>query len=801
MPEFAHSLAFVIGINNYVNGIPPLQNAVNDAEKLVEILREQHGYDAYVCVDEVATLKNLNHLLEKTLPQQVESNDRLLFYFAGHGIAFNEENGPEGYLIPQDAKLGDIQSYLSMTKLQESLQKLPCRHFLGILDCCFAGAIRWSSNRDLLAVPEVIHQERYDRFITDPAWQIITSAASNQKALDAFTLKPEHRQGGNHSPFAKALIDALTGKADAYPLSTNGQPPGDGVITATELYLYLRDTVEVASEEHHQQQTPGIWPLKKHDKGEYIFLSPGHPLNLPPAPPLDASQNPYRGLKSFEEKHRQLFFGRTKLAEKLQNFVKIHPLTLVLGASGSGKSSLVKAGLIPELRKDRGEQWCILSPIRPGKNPLLALNNALANANLPKVAAQNSQQNLAKSIDVWTTNNPNSKLLLFIDQSEEIITLCQSEEERQDFFQQIIQAIYTHSQRLRVILCLRSDFEPQVRDYGLKFNSTVLEVEATVLKNAWQSGRFIVPVMTRGELREAIEKPAEIRVMYFQPHDLVEQLIDEVADMPGALPLLSFALRELYFKYLERQQDAQNRGVIIDRSLTQEDYQELGGVILSLTQRADQECEKLIKENSGYAQIICYVMLRMVALGGGELTRRQVPLSELEYPPSKNVFVKTVIKRFTKARLLVEGQDAEGNPYVEPAHDALVRGWQRLLAWVKEEKNLKLQRRLTPAAQEWKSKQQPQFLWHTDPYLRVLQKDVFESQNNNWLNLAETEFVQRSWQKKRNNRHRLIESVTVGILALSGFAIFAGHQWRILEIQQITALSEASSHACSLIIN
>ncbi|WP_293102358.1 caspase family protein [Moorena sp. SIOASIH] len=687
----------------------------------------------------MATLSNFNKFLSHTLPEQVTENDRLFFYFAGHGVALNGDDGPAGYLIPQDAKLGDTNSYLPMTLLHDALIQLPCRHFLGILDCCFAGAFKWSSTRDLLTSPEVIHQERYDRFISDPAWQIITSSASDQKALDNFNLDSVRGQVGNHSPFAAALLEALEGAGDIYPPAKNGKPAVDGVITATELYLHLRDRVEIPTDKCRQRQTPGIWCLNKHDKGEYIFLSPGHELNLPPAPPLDHSQNPYRGLKSFDEKHSSLFFGRTLLVEKLEDFVKANPLTVVLGASGSGKSSLVKAGLIPKLRQSQTEKWCILPPIRPGETPLQPLNNVLCNAKLPRVEPQNPQHNLAMSIDVWAKNNPNSKLLLFIDQSEEIITLCQNLDERKEFFQQILTAINAHGDKLRVVLSLRSDFEPQVKDAGKRSVGEELN---------W--GRFIVPAMTRAELGEAIEKPAQARVMYFQPDELVEQLIDQVVDMPGALPLLSFALSEFFLKYLRRQREAQYRGITIDRALTQADYIELGGVMRSLTQRADQEYEALVNENPAYAQVIRHVMLRMVALGGGELARRRVPLSELEYPPAKNGLVKEVIERFTNARLLVNGVDAGGNPYVEPAHDALVRGWQKLLQWKQnQEESLLLQRRLTTAAVEWKSQQQAKFLWNANPRLDLLKK--LSKSDDNWLNQVEAEFVRRSIGRKSFN--------------------------------------------------
>lgn len=782
MAEFSHDLAVFIGINQYGNGLSSLQSAVNDVRAIAHLLRQDHQYEIESFIDQQATLLALEQLLTETLPQKVKPNSRLLFYFAGHGIALNGEDGPQGYLIPQDAVAGNTRSYLPMPVLHDALSQLPCRHFLGILDCCFAGAFRWSNTREIKCFPQVIHRERYDRFIQDSAWQVLTSAAHDQTALDAFTLQGDRGcttenttdQFGEHSPFAAALIEALQGGADAYPPPQKNQPAGDGIITATELYLYLRDRVEIATESRHLRQTPGLYPLKQHDKGEFIFLRPNHPLNLPLAPPLDVSQNPYRGLQSFESQHSELFFGRSDLVDSLQGFVKEHALTVVLGASGSGKSSLVKAGLIPQLNQAHSEQWHILPPIRPGEKPFQSLNKALQESGLRSVMLGHQKETLAYSVVCWADTHPNTKLLIFIDQSEEIITLCTNETVKQAFFQQLLIAINAHRDKLRIVLSLRSDFEPQVRDTGLASIPTELkQVSNTELKQRWQQGRFFVPAMTRAELREVIEKPAESRVMYFQPHSLVDQLVEEVADMPGALPLLSFALSELYLKYLERQHNARYQGQNIDRALTQSDYQALGGVIQSLTQRADEEYQALVSENSDYAQVIRHVMLRLVAFNGGELARRRVRLSELIYSPGKNSLSNKAITRLTQARLLVEGQDIEGNACVEAAHDALIRGWYRLQNWLAKEKNLKLQRRLTVSATEWEHQRQSQFLWHTNPYLDVLDQEVLHAADNNWLNQLETNFVKQSLRKRRKNnitRWSLVGIAFILLSSISGLA-------------------------------
>jgi len=433
--EFNLNFAVVIGINDYHNGISPLGTAKQDAEEIAAILEQDYHYQVKLLTDEQATGKSLKSYLETEITNILkESNpSRLVFYFAGHGIALNSDDGPQGYLIPQDAKLGDVTTYLPMQQVEAALSGLSCQHCLVILDCCFAGAFRWSSTRKLSVVEEIIHRERFDRFIKDPAWQVITSAASDQFALDNLDLNSDRgiaKTDTKHSPFAVALMEALKGSADIYPPAKNGKKSGDGIITATELYLYLRDAVEVPTEERNQRQTPQIWSLKKHDKGEFIFLPPGHELNLPPAPSLNELEdnNPYRGLKSYDAKDSHLFFGRTALIEKLGEAVENQPLTIVLGASGSGKSSLVKAGLIPYLAT---EKWQILSPIRPGESPLNSLNN------ISQELGQNSSLDLIETIPLWLKENPEKKLLLIIDQLEELVTLCRDDLEKQQFLEQL----------------------------------------------------------------------------------------------------------------------------------------------------------------------------------------------------------------------------------------------------------------------------------------------------------------------------------------------------------------------------
>ena len=195
MPHFTRSLAVVIGIDRYQNGIPALQTASNDARSVGALLRDKHGYDLCLIVDEDATLARLTAILKVELPAQVGPEDRVFFYFAGHGVALNGDDGPQGFILPQDARRDSADSFIPMPDLHDALCALNCRHLLAI--CLrFAGAFRWSSTRDIVPLPSVLHQERYDRFIRDPAWQVISSAAHDEKALDVLLGKALGSRGG-----------------------------------------------------------------------------------------------------------------------------------------------------------------------------------------------------------------------------------------------------------------------------------------------------------------------------------------------------------------------------------------------------------------------------------------------------------------------------------------------------------------------------------------------------------------------------------------------------------------------------
>ncbi|HMG21423.1 MAG TPA: caspase family protein, partial [Kofleriaceae bacterium] len=742
MHDARRPLAVIIGITEYMVPRLRLVSPVHDAEALAACLETHHGYEVRVVRDDQATKAGLQHLLEVELPGLLDETRPVLLYFAGHGTATDSIDQPRGYLVPADGGK-DLDSLLPMEYVAHTLAKLPNKHLLLLLDCCFAGAFRWSGGRDvLIPEPPAMYRERYERFLETPAWQVIASAAHDEQAADVVAGLPIGKRDtdGTHSPFLRALLRGLEGHADVSPRCSDGTV-GDGVITATELYVFLREEIEAASS-RDRPQTPGMWTLPRHRKGEYIFHVPHARLALPDAPTLSLETSPYRGFLVYEEKHAGLFHGRRAVTETLRQQVEREPITVVIGSSGTGKSSLVRAGLVPGLRNAHPD-WQILEPIRPGATPLLTLDAALM-------------------------RRGSDPAVLIIDQLEELFAAPERAKERNPFLTRLLEATATGS--LRIVGTLRADLET--------------EFWSSPLGETWETVRFPLGDMTQAELRDAIEIPAEQKVLTFEPPEMVDRLINTVVSMPGGLPLLSFTLHKLYVDCLRR---ANN-----DRKLIELDETGARGIALALREHTDRIYAGF---DDATRDTMRRVLLRMVTVKGGTISRRQLPLSELAFADSAECSrVQAVLDALTGrtgdlaapaasnpdatgygVRLAVRGGSQDGG-FVELAHDAVVRDWPQFRIWLRDasEGDLLLQRAVTASATLWVHEaKHAGYLWRGDPRLPLALSRLAATPHQ--LNEFEAAFVADSRAAQVQEQEAVLERANLQLNKAKAEAEAAKH--------------------------
>jgi WD40 repeat protein/serine/threonine protein kinase len=404
-------------------------------------------------------------------------------------------------------------------------------------------------------------------------------------------------------------------------------------------------------------------------------------------PEIDYTQlvNPYKGLRAFQEEDADDFFGREALVERLMGRLsEDDPLSYflaVIGPSGSGKSSVVKAGLLPALRKGfipGSESWFITEMV-PGSQPIANLQDALTG--IAAVVTDGLSRGLRENDNglTWAVEEAlrgtQDDLLLFIDQFEEVFTLVNDENERTHFLELIRNAVIDPNTRVRIIITLRADFTDRPLQY-VEFGELLR-----------QRMEFVLP-MTADELERAISAPAQ-RIGASLDANLIVQIAADVRAEPGALPLLQYALTEVF----ERREGA---------FLTLGAYQDIGGVGGALAKRA----EELFVEMPQAQQVAArQVFLRLITLGeGAGDTRRRVKRSELVAIIKDQKLLDEVLNAFGKFRLLSFDHDAETRePTIEVAHEALIREWIRLRQWMDNSRaDIRLQRLLAAAASEWR---------------------------------------------------------------------------------------------------
>ena len=431
---------------------------------------------------------------------------------------------------------------------------------------------------------------------------------------------------------------------------------------------------------------------------------------------------PYKGLARFDEDDWEYFCGRERLVATLVARLAVARFVAIVGASGSGKSSLARAGLLPALAGGAlpgSERWHV-AMLTPGDDPLGRLHATVA---------------------AHSTNDSAGRLVIVIDQFEEVVTVCQDDDVRSRFFDALVEWTSDTASGRSVVAVLRADY------YG------ELATHPDIARSIEQS-QVLVGAMTPPELQRAVTEPALRAGLRIEP-GLAELVCRDAGDEPGSLPLVSTALVETW---------ARRR----DNTLTVEGYVEAGGVRAALTGLAETVYQSFDVDGQDAAR---RVLLRLATPGiGSDDVRRQAPRPEIAAIPGGEVVADTMVAR----RLLTADSDT-----VEVAHEALLREWPRLRAWLEEDRDgRRLHRQLSDTAAAWQTERRDASLLYRGARLGTITDWL--QQHPGDLNDIEQEFVEaavaREEQEVRAAKRttRRLKSLTTGLALLLVVALLAG---------------------------
>ena len=457
---------------------------------------------------------------------------------------------------------------------------------------------------------------------------------------------------------------------------------------------------------------------------------------------------PFKGLAAFGPEDADYFFGRERLVAELVARLVGAPLLAIVGASGTGKSSVLRAGLLPALEGGilpGSEEWQLVM-IRPGRQPQRELDREL------KETARDR------------------RLLIAVDQFEEVFTVCDDERERVEFIGRLVAAARDPLGRSIVVLTIRADQYERCAAYP-------------ELSDLLAADHVLVTPMRRDELRDAVERPA-LRVGLRVEPALADALVADVEGEPGALPLLSTALLELW-----RGRDG--------RRLRHAAYERTGGVRGAVARLAEEAYGQLSPTQQVVARS---TLVRLAAEGpGGAIERRRVPLEELDTEGSDDV--ARVFALFTDHRLLTVSPEG-----VEVAHEALLREWPRLRAWIQEDReSMRIQRGVTDAAVEWHRLNRDDGALFRGTHLSEARE--WRAARRPALNPLERDFLDASqarWQGERTARRNRIRlafaSLFAALVVITAVAIVAIYQGREADRQRnIAASRELAARASTFL--
>jgi energy-coupling factor transporter ATP-binding protein EcfA2 len=654
--------ALVIGITDYDNRnfLAPLSKPADDAEAVAKFL-ESTGFENVERLpkqwipeekhDKVVpgkvTSDELYQALEKILSGEQTKRQEVFIYFSGHGFRVLHRNRTfEAYLATSNSQPNGGETAISLTReLNYLIERSKLSNLVVLLDCCHAGALL-AGNQEL---DRALLEPSLSAFKEKQDYYLIAACQSEQVAWE----------DEEYSLFTAALLKGL---------KSEQADPKTGEISGDRLFDFVSRELRGKGQEPIRIGVGRSLILVKY------WVQPQVEVVKPLLDDKGELHCPYQGLLAFTKKERPFFFGRKRVAEAIKSKLDRLNFVPLIGASGSGKSSVVLAGLMPWL-EELG--WQILEPIKPGFKPLAKLESLLLSY-FPadeQLLDQCINNEASEGLQPLLKRFPKGqKFLLVVDQFEELFTFALAEQ-RDRFIELITQVAAIPDSPLAVVTTMRADFiEPCLR--------------YDVLRKLIQDNAEYLATLAGLNLIDAIVEPAK-RQGYEVTDELLDQILKDIKQEPGFLPLLEFALTQLW----QKRDEAEHR-------LTLKAYEAIGGIGGALNCHAnkvyryrDYEKDSPQDERTEAERAwIKRIFLNLLQIGDGEKdTRLRQPKAAILSLAGDNQEDQKILRKLIEVegkqglvtgRLLVTGgSEGEGNAWVDLAHEALIEKWGQLNKW------------------------------------------------------------------------------------------------------------------------
>jgi ABC-type oligopeptide transport system ATPase subunit len=715
--------ALVVGVSDYKHPLKPLSKTPKDAEAVATILKQWGNLQDLVLLNKRVSSTQLIEALRRSLLEQADNND-LIIYFTGHGTLVVDPvvGKPKAYLATSDCiitvenkQVIEQRRGVPLDSLNELIEESQLSSLVMLLDSCHSGGFIEGS----------LVKKTFTAFSTRKDYYLIAACRGFEQAYA--------KTSEEHSIFTGALLRGLS-QANANE---------DGQVTGDRLFEFIARDLKGSGQEPIRMGYGGLIPLVS------------YPSQLRAVEPIVNEKGelvcPYQGLHAFTEKQRAFFFGQQRIVQEIRQRLERLPFVPVIGASGSGKSSVVQAELIPQLR---GTGWQILEPIKPGLYPLEALRARFepffkrSKQEIQQLhqLIESEQNPLPTLVNRLRSTEPDqekpNQFLLVVDQFEEVFTLCADESDRKRFIDLITGVIEVADARLAVVTTMRVDFLEPCLCYP-------------ALHQLIQSQNVLMPMppLAGVDLRNAIVEPAK-RQGYSIEDGLLLKILEDVGKEPGFLPLLEFALTKLW-----EQRDTQRK------RLTLEQYETLKGLAGALNHHAERvynyrdfERESPTEHRSEKEQEwIQRVFLRLVRTGEAEKdTRQRRAKTELLALAGDDLDDRNILRELieddgglVQGRLLVIVQEQPHSvSWVDLAHEALMESWETFKEWRQQNRELRrLADRVRDNLKLWKTHDCSNEFLMSGGLLIQIQKNglIFHS----YLDYEEQEFYRLSHEHER----------------------------------------------------